>query len=299
LSLADRSPATPAAPNRALLALVAGALAVGCAPILVRLAEVGPFSAAFWRLSLALPVILILTAAASHGRPAGKRMPRTPGDYLAVAAPGLFLGAELSVWHLSLHMTSVANATLLVNMTPIFTALFSWAVLRRPVARAFGAGLALAVLGVVVLKSGPASPAAGSLAGDGVALLAAMIYAGYFLTLAQARRTYATSTIMVWSTLSGALLTLPLALLEPALAPATLAGWAALLGLAWVVQAGGQGLVTYAIAWLPPTFSSLTMLIQPLVAATLAWALLGEAMTAVQIAGGALVIAGIVVARRG
>jgi drug/metabolite transporter (DMT)-like permease len=53
------------------------------------------------------------------------------------------------------------------------------------------------------------------------------------------------------------------------------------------------------MAWLPATFSSLTLLIQPVVAAMLAWLFLGEPVTLVQAAGGSIVIAGIVLARRG
>ena len=284
----------------ALPALVLGAVAVGCAPVLVRLSEVGPLATAFWRLALALAPLFILSVAAGRafgGRAA--RKPRTAADVLLVSAPGLFLGAELAVWHVSLHMTSVANATLLVNMTPIFTALFGWVALGRPVSRTFGAGLALAVLGVVALTGGAAGGGSGSLAGDAVALLGAMIYAGYFLLLGRARKSFAATTVMLWSTASAALLTLPFALAEFSLAPSTLLGWALLVALAWVAHAGGQGLVTFAIAWLPPTFSSLTMLVQPVVAAGLAWALLGETLSALQAAGAAVVIAGILVARRG
>lgn len=298
--LSDDSHGTAAgAQRRAFPALVLGGLAVGCAPILVRLSETGPLSTAFWRLALALAPLLVLSFAARGGVRGGARRPRTLGDHITVAAPGLFLGAELAVWHISLHMTSVANATLLVNMTPIFTTLFGWAALGRRVSRLFGVGLGLATLGVVVLKSGPSSAAGGSLAGDAVALLAAMIYAGYFLLLGHARQSFAATTIMLWSTAAAAFVTLPLALIEPEFAPATLFGWSLLVALAWIVQAGGQGLVTFAIAWLPATFSSLTMLIQPVVATLLAWAILGESITAFQIVGGLIVIAGILTARRG
>ncbi|PZQ14251.1 MAG: EamA family transporter [Ancylobacter novellus] len=283
----------------ALPSLIAGGVAVGVAPILVRLSEVGPLSTAFWRLWLAIPLLLALTAA-TRGPDQGdvRRTPRTFADLALVSAPGVFLGAELCVWHVSLHMTSVANATLLVNMTPVFAALFGWAAFGRPVSRTFAAGLLLAVGGVAALTSGGRG-GAGSLAGDAVALFAAMIYAGYFLLLGRARRDFSAAAVMLASTVSAALATLPLALAESAFAPATLAGWAALVALAWIVQAGGQGLVTFAIAWLPATVSSLAMLIQPVVAAGLAWTLFDERLSALQIAGGAVVLLGILIARRG
>jgi drug/metabolite transporter (DMT)-like permease len=86
---------------------------------------------------------------------------------------------------------------------------------------------------------------------------------------------------------------------EPAFVPTMVAGWAVVLALGWIVHAGGQGLVAFSMAWLPAAFSSLTLLIQPVVAAILAWLFLNEPLTVAQAAGGSIVIAGIVLARRG
>ena len=70
------------------------------------------------------------------------------------------------------------------------------------------------------------------------------------------------------------------------------------VGLGWLVHAGGQGLIAFSLAWLPATFSSLTLLIQPVVAAVLAWAVLGGRLGGLQLIGGAIVIAGIMLAKR-
>jgi drug/metabolite transporter (DMT)-like permease len=72
-----------------------------------------------------------------------------------------------------------------------------------------------------------------------------------------------------------------------------------LLGLAWITHAGGQGLITYALAHLPAAFSSVGLLLQPVLAAAFAWALLAEPLGALQFAGGAVVLAGIYLAHRG
>lgn len=79
--------------------------------------------------------------------------------------------------------------------------------------------------------------------------------------------------------------------------PATLYGWSILFSLAFISHAGGQVAITYALAYLPPAFSSLTLLLQPVVAAILAWALLNEAIGTMQALGAAVVLAGIMVAR--
>ncbi len=92
---------------------------------------------------------------------------------------------------------------------------------------------------------------------------------------------------------------LPVALLSgEELFTSTFYGWAVLLGIALVSHIGGQGLIAYALVHLPAAFSSVSLLVQPVAAAALAWAILGEALGAWQGLGGAVVLAGIVLARR-
>jgi len=72
-----------------------------------------------------------------------------------------------------------------------------------------------------------------------------------------------------------------------------------LLALAVVTQILGQGLIAYAFAHLPASLSAVSLLIQPVVAAFAAWILFGEAVGPVQFAGGAIVLAGIWLAKKG
>ncbi|WP_439271612.1 DMT family transporter [Pseudochrobactrum sp. HB0163] len=284
--------------KKAILALLLGALLISCSPVLVRFAETGPIVTAFWRLALAIiPMLLInnrLRNGVDHVRP------RSLGDIAILAVPGILIGVELVVWHISLTMTSVANSTLIVNLSPIFVALGGWLFLKQKISRVFLSGLAMAITGVLILKGGPDLSGHSSLKGDAVALSAAVLYAAYILMLGVTRRRFSTSTIMLCTTISATLTILPLALIfETQYFPLTFFGWLIVCALAWMTQAGGQSLITYAIAWLPVAFSSLTLLIQPVVAAILAWILLSEPLSIWQICGGLVVIMGIMQARRG
>ncbi|MCO4317685.1 DMT family transporter [Phyllobacterium sp. 21LDTY02-6] len=292
------SDAAPATNHLALAALLLGGMAIGGSPIFVRLSEVGPMGTAFWRVAIAfLPLLLWPNPAGAIVRNA---RPQGLSDYFWLAAPGVFLAADLAAWHLALHMTSVANATLLANLAPIFVTLGSWLLFRSRVSGVFLMGLALAVVGVIVLKGGPAALGDGHLAGDATAAFAAVFYAGYILVIGRLRSRFSTRTIMLWSTATAAVCMLPIALIfETDLLPLTMFGWAMLVGLAFVSHAGGQGMITFALAFLPPAFSSLTLLLQPVVAAILAWVLLSEPIGLVQAIGGVIVICGILVARRG
>lgn len=300
---ADKLPATmsdavlsPSPAQRlALPALILGGLAIGSSPIFVRLSEVGPVATAVWRVALALP-ILFLWYRAERARGEAAR-PRNLADCAALALPGLFIAADLVAWHWALAITSVANATLLANLAPIFVTFGAFVLFRTPIRPVFAAGLAVAIAGVMVLKGGGFGD--GRLAGDALAALAAVFYGGYILAVGRLRDRFSVATVMLWTSAVAAAATLPLALLmEPSFLPPTLYGWAVLLGLSWVSQVAGQSLITYALAWLPPAFSSLTLLIQPVAAAALAWIVLAEPLGPAQGLGGALVLAGILLARR-
>ena len=103
---------------------------------------------------------------------------------------------------------------------------------------------------------------------------------------------------MFWSTLACTVVLLPVTLAtgEP-LWPQSARGWAVLLGLALVSQVAGQGLIAWSMAHLPAAFSSVSLLVQPLTAALLAWVLLSEPFGPLQALGGAVVLAGIVICR--
>jgi drug/metabolite transporter (DMT)-like permease len=84
---------------------------------------------------------------------------------------------------------------------------------------------------------------------------------------------------------------------EPRLLPASASGVGALIGLAWISHAGGQGLLSVALGRLPATFSSLVIFLEAIAAALFAFLLLGEPVSPVQGLGGLLIMAGIYVAR--
>jgi drug/metabolite transporter (DMT)-like permease len=289
---------SPRVQRLALVALFVGALAIGSSPILVRLSEVGPIATAVWRLGLAALPMALWLAAERRAEPAARR-PANWTDRALLTLPGLFLAADLAAWHVSIGWTSVANATLLANMSPVFVTAVAWLVLRERISRAFLAGLALAVAGTAMLMGGSASLGAG-LAGDALALLAAIFYGGYILSVGRLRARFSTATIMLWSCISGATALLPFAIASgEVLLPVTLAGWAGVAAIAWLSHATGQGLIAYALAWLPTSFSSAALLISPVAAAALAWLVLAEPVGAVQILGGAVVLAGVLLARQG
>jgi drug/metabolite transporter (DMT)-like permease len=143
--------------------------------------------------------------------------------------------------------------------------------------------------------------ASGGLAGDAFGVVTAIFYAAYLLAVKALRdRAEGTLLIMAVTSTITTLVLLPIALATgERMVPGSLAGWLDLLGLALVSHAAGQGLIAYALAHLPAAFSSVSLLLQPVMAALLAWLLLGEPLAPLQFAGGAIVLVGIYLARRG
>lgn len=293
-----RAPAAPLA----LAALLCGALVIGLAGICVRWSETGPTATAFWRGLLALPLLA-----------AWARLERRPGVAVVpwnwrFAFAGVCFAGDLTVWHWSLLLTSVAASTLEANLSPIFVTLAAWLLFReRPKAR-FVVALAVALAGLLLvmspaLSAGGAATAGGtaaagrhSLIGDLLGIAASVFYAGYLLAVAKLRAGSGTGLVMFRSTLVYTILVLPLALTQKFL-PDTAGGWLVLLALACIVHVLGQGLIAFALARLPATFRAVGLYVQPVAAAAYAWLLLGERLTPLQGAGAVVVLAGIGLAR--
>jgi len=283
-------------PSPPLIALFAGAICIALSPIWVRVSEVGPTASAFWRVCLAVPLLWILFF--SSGGTEKKIVPPQWGTMLAA---GVAFAGDLAFWHWSIQYTSVANSTLLANLASIFVTLAAWVLWKQRPSAMFLAGLAAALAGVGLLVRASLGFSPTALLGDGLGVVTAMFYAWYLLSVKGLRdRGAATLQLMAITTTLTAAILLPVALASgETLLPASATGWLKLLGLAWISHAAGQGLIAYALAHLPAGFSSVGLLFQPVMAALFAWALLGESLSALQIAGGLVVLAGIALARRG
>jgi len=273
-------------------ALVAGALAMGGSPIFVRLADVGPFASAFWRVALALPALYAWTRLSdSDAAPAGR-------FGVATILAGLAFTGDLIFWHLSIVTTSVANATFFATTAPVWVVVFGWLLLGERAAAKTLAGLALCILGGAALLAQSLHLRPQGAIGDLYGAATGVFFGLYFLAVKAARRQSSAARVTFEATIITAALLFFVALgLERAILPHSVKGVAALLALAWISHAGGQGLLAVALGRLPAAFSSLVIFLEAIAAASFAYALLGEPVTLVQALGGLLILAGIYVAR--
>ena len=289
---AEASPALPNAQTGAIFALVAGACAMGISPIFVRLADVGPFSSAFWRVALALPILYAWTKLSPPEGGVERRFAK------ASLLAGLAFTGDLFFWHLSIVSTSVANATFFATTAPIWVIFFGWLLFRRAPTKMVVIGLASCLAGGAALLAQDLRLKPAGALGDVYGLATGVFFGLYFLAVEAARRHTSAARVTFEATLVTAALLLIVALvLEGHIFPHSVAGVAALLAMAWISHAGGQGLLSVALGRLPAAFSSLVIFLEAVAAAGFAALFLGEAVSLVQGLGGALILAGIFVAR--
>lgn len=282
----------------ALPVLFLGATAIGFAPIFVRLSEVGPAATAFWRIALALPFLSAWMKIDESKYPYRKK-PELKKDVPRLALAGFLFAGDLAVWHWSIHYTTVANATLLANLAPIFVTLGAGVIFRERVTVKFLAGMIIALSGAFILMGNSLKISARFLAGDALGVLTAVFYGSYILTVNRLRKNYSTPAIMTWGGVAFLIAIIPIVLIsgEGMISP-SVRGWMVLVGLALISQVCGQGFIAFSLAYLPAPFASVSLLVQPMMAAIFAWIILGEGVGGLQILGGIVIIAGIIMARR-
>ncbi len=276
-----------------VIALVAGTAIIAWSGILVRFLDIGPLAGAAWRMGLAVPALAVWTGAARRGRP---KAPHLRLAAIPLILAGLAFAVDVGSFHLAINGTRVANATFIGNVAPIL-AVIGGAIFfgERQPPRVWLA-LALALLGAWVMAGMVAPSRVG--AGDALALVAATAYASYLLIIKLLRATLDGPTATLWSAAVSALALTAAALMRgETMIPSTVAGWTTVVLLGLVSHALGQGLTSVAVGRAPVGLVALVILAQPPFSALFAWGVLGEAMTALQMAGGAVILAAVLLSR--
>jgi drug/metabolite transporter (DMT)-like permease len=264
----------------------------------VRWAGVPGTVSAFYRVLIA-GVVLIPWALKNGDSPHFGNGDSPRFGWIAVAG-GLFFALDLALWNTSVMRTQAAVAAILGNNTPIFVGLISWVVLRRRPRASFWIGLALALGGCLLIMSASLRGAArGSMSGNALAIIASVFFGAYLVVTERVRQSMSTLTFNALAIAGSitALLVFCLVLRLPlwGYSPRT---WLALAGLGLISQLMAYYALVYALGHLPATVTSVGLLAQVPCTAVLAWLLLGEPLTTTQLAGGAIVLAGITVVNR-
>ena len=278
--------------ERPVLAGALGAFVIAFSGILVRLADVAPATAAFFRCAYALPVLGLL--AWIERRRYGARPWR---ERLPVFGAGVLFAADLVCWHYSIEAVGAGLATVLGNVQVVLVGLLAWIFLgERPENRTLAA-IPVVFLGVVLISGVIGSGAYGEdpVLGVVYGVLTAISYALFILILRQGNTDLrrpagplfdATLVAAVFSALAG------LAIGDIDFAPGLESqAWLVLLALS--SQVLGWLLISVSLPRLPAVTTSILLMLQPVSTVFLGALLLSESPSAVQLTGVAIVLAGV------
>ena len=271
-------------------ALLLGNVALSFGPWLVRLADVGPVAAGFWRLALALPFLLLVGRFA--GQPA--LWPRR-ALVITVLVAAVFYALDLAAWNAGIRMTKLGNSTLFGNSGSFVFAIYGLILAHRlPSAKQAGA-LILALAGAALLMSRSYELSPKNFAGDLLTLVAGLFYGGYLIFVERGRIELKPLPLLILATAFSVPILVVISLgLGERIWPHD---WTPVLIFALSSQVLGQGLLVYSIGTLPPLVVSLGLLTQPAIAATIGWLAYGERLTPIDAVGAIAIAAALVLVR--
>jgi drug/metabolite transporter (DMT)-like permease len=265
--------------------------------VLVTLAEASPITVAAWRLAYALPCLLL----ACLVRAPARRALVSSGWRRVAALGGAAYAADLLLWNVTILRVGAGPATLLPSSQVVWVTLYGVAVLGERPARRFWLALPLLATGMMLVCGLRSNDLAGSM--DAVSLAcgtaAGLAYAVYLIAI---RRVQRRADVPAEATLAVAIAAAFAIVVALGGGRAAFAGadtweqqrW--LLGLGLGVQVVAWTAITWGLAHLPGHHGALLLFAQPAGSVLLGWLVLGQTLTAGQILGAALVLAGLAAA---
>nr|WP_231754580.1 DMT family transporter [Halapricum sp. CBA1109] len=283
-----------------MAALAVAIVAVSTSAILIRWSSAPAAVAAFYR--VLLTTLLLAPVAVLRYREQFRGLRRR--DVAVAGVTGLALAAHFAAWFESLAWTSVAASTTLVQAQPVFVAVGAALLLDERLSVRILAGIAITVAGAAVMSAaellgGAALAGARPLYGDALALLGAVMAAGYVLAGRSLRQrmplipyvtvVYAVCALalLAWSLSQG-----------HSLGPYPPREWLLFLGMAVGPGILGHTVINWVLEHVESTVVSVSLVGEPVGSTLLAVALLGEVPGGPTVVGGVVVLVGILLTAR-
>ena len=275
-----------------LLAL--GAMLIGFAPIFVKLSMLSSSAISFYRMFLALPFLFLLNYILNKKFFFRVKNKRT---IFFAAFASLAFTTDLTLWHFSMDITSVSNATIIVNSAPIFVAILSFIFFKERLTKGFLLSFLVTYIGIVGLIYFSNNYVNGKLLGDILCLIAAFFYGIYLLVIAKLGKENSLNIIFYTTFFCCLFSIIPMMIEGGNLIPLSSFEWLNLILMAFLCQFGGQYFITHAIGKISASGASIGLLMQPLTATILAAIIFSEILSSLQIVFALISLFGIYLAR--
>ena len=277
------------APRGDLVLLGVAVLAVSLSAPLIRYAAAPALAVAMWRNALALPVL---------GVPAVRARRPDHRETRLIVLSGIFLAAHFATWVPSISYTTVASSVALVATQPVWAALIArWR--GEHVQREVWLGIAIALVGVLVLSGVDLSISTRALFGDVLAVLGGVFAAAYVTIGSQVRRTVDTAVYSAgcYGVAAALLLVACLVTGRPLLGYPS-STWLAIIALVLGPQLLGHTLVNTVLRSISATAVSVAILFEVVGATVLAALWFDETPPLAAVPAGLLIFSGIIVVIR-
>ena len=274
--------------------LAFGAMLIGFAPIFVKWSMLSSSAIAFYRMFLALPFLFILNYGVNR-RLSFKVNNKSTILYAAFAS--LAFTTDLTLWHFSMTITSVSNATIIVNSAPIFVAILSFVLFKEKLSTGFLFSFVITYSGIIGLIYFSNNYANGKLLGDLLCLVAAFFYGVYLLIISKLGKENSLNIIFYTTLFCCIFSIIPMIVEGGDIFPASNFEWLNLILLAVLCQFGGQYFITHAIGKISASSGSIGLLMQPITATLLATFIFNEILNTIQVVFVFVAMFGIYLAR--
>lgn len=274
--------------------LAFGAMLIGFAPIFVKLSMLSSSAISFYRMFLALPFLFLLNYMLNKKFFFRVKNKKT---ILYAAFASLAFTTDLTLWHFSMDITSVSNATIIVNSAPIFVAILSFIFFKERLTKGFLLSFLVTYFGIVGLIYFSNNYVNGKLLGDILCLIAAFFYGVYLLVIARLGKENSLNIIFYTTFFCCLFSIIPMMIEGGNLIPSSSFEWLNLILMAFLCQFGGQYFITHAIGKISASGASIGLLMQPLTATILAAIIFSEILTSLQIVFALISLFGIYLAR--
>jgi drug/metabolite transporter (DMT)-like permease len=271
-------------------AIVVAVISISFASIFIKWSQAPALAIAAYRLLFATVILIIPTLALNRRELLGL----SRRELVILGLVGVALAFHFGFWISSLKYTSVANSVILVSTHPILIAVVSHYYLKERISKIAGAGVAIALVGMIMIGSSDLAVSQESLYGDLLALLGMFALATYLLS---GRKIRQKTPVLPYVTVVYAVATICLFagcfIFSVPLYPYPNEEWILFLALAIIPMILGHTVYNWTLRYVTALIVSMSILGEPILSAILAYLLLSEEPTGWVILGGVLVLVGI------
>ena len=253
-------------------------------PLIINETRMAPLAFAAYRLWLGVAIYAVMFAVTGR---------RVHWSTIKACAPGgLLFAADVGLAFTAFHYTSVVDATIIGTLSTVTIVIGAAIWFGESMRRSGVVIVAVSMIGVILVAVGSSGTPSFSLGGDLAAFCSVFTWTAYWLYSKRARATVGALEYMaIVMFVAAAVMTIVAPATGASLAWPDGSEWLALFTVALLAGAVGHSLLAWSHQHLQAWLASLILDCQPIVSVTLAWLLLGQRVTWLTAAGGAMVLA--------